>query len=352
MEKERLPETVKILLAELFERLLATSASPLPSSFSFVSKKIGPQTYWYRQRSEGATKRQTYLGPESPALLAAIAAAKEQKSEALEDRQQLSQLVAMVSRGAFAESAAMLKVLGLLAEARVFQLGGVLIGTPAFAAYGNLLGFRFADASLRTQDVDIAQDPAIAVALVGDAEPADVGQTLKEAVPPFLPIPALDSRKASTSFSVRGKEMRVDFLTPLRGRLSEDPVYLPLFQVAAQPLRLLDYLVENPVQAAIFDRRQAVLVQLPDPARFAWHKLWTAQVRAVGFQNKVRKDLAQARQILEVLLEDRPDDLAIAWRALAEHPKAVAKVRKSLGQMPDLLPRLEAALGEKLGPPA
>ncbi len=231
------------------------------------------------------------------------------------------------------------------------ELGGVLIGTPAFAAYGNLLGIRFAGSSLRTQDVDIDQDPVVAVALLGDAEPSNVGEVLKTTRPPFLPIPALDPRKPSTSFSVRGKEMRVDFLTPMRGRLSEDPVYLPLFKVAAQPLRLLDYLIENPVQTTIFDRRQAVLVHLPDPARFAWHKLWVAQERAASFQNKARKDLLQASQLFEILLEDRPGDLLVAWQALRDHKKAISRVQRSLRHLPELLPKLEELVGERLALP-
>ena len=349
MNVTRLPETVQTLLAELFEQLLAAAARAVPASGSFVAKKIGGQTYWYLQRSEGATKRQLYLGPESPALLASMAKAREERSEADEENRRLANLVAMLARGgAFAESAALVKVLSLLAEARVFGLGGVLVGTPAFAAYGNLLGVRFADATLRTQDVD-AQDPVVAVALAGDAEPIDIGATLKSTVPPFLPIPGLDPRRPSTSFSV-GKEMRVDFLTPMRGRESEEPVYLPLFKVAAQPLRLLDYLVENAVQTVIFDRRHPVLVQIPDPARFAWHKLWVAQKREVAFQNKARKDLQQAGQLLELLLEDRPDDLVVAWRALASDPHAAARILRSLRQLPELLPRLEELLGEKLRP--
>lgn len=349
MKTEHLPEPTKILLAELLERLLAGGARELSGRSSFVTKKIGGRTYWYLQRSEGATKRQIYLGPESPALLDSIATAKARKEEDLADRQQIDQLVAMASRGgAFAESSALLKVLTLLADARTFQLGGVLVGTPAFAAYGNLLGVRFSDANLRTQDVDIAQDPAIAIALAGDAEPASLGEALEASVPPFLPIPGLDPRRPSTSFSVRGKELRVDFLTPMRGRESEAPIYLPLFKVAAQPLRMLDYLIENPIQAAIFDRREAVLVQVPDPARFAWHKLWTAQVRAVAFQNKSGKDLLQAGQLIEVLLEDRPDDLAEAWKAIAGRTGVVAKVRRSLAKLPELVPRLESLVNETL----
>lgn len=349
MKAIALPETVKVVLAELLERSLAAAARGLPAGGSFVAKKIGPGTYWYWQRSEGAAKRQHYLGPESPALLEAVERAKREQAEAIVDRESLEPLVAMAARGgAFAESPALVKVLELLAETRVFRLGGVLVGTPAFAAYGNLLGYRFADQALRTQDVDIAQDPRVALALAGDEEPTDVGQTLRNADPPFLPIPALEVRRASTSFSVRGRELRVDFLTPLRGKASEEPVYLPLFKVAAQPLRLLDYLVEGPAQAAIFDRRRAVLVQVPDPARFAWHKLWVAHQRGVSFQNKARKDVLQAAQLLELLLEDRPDDVKLAWQALRGRSGVLRHVFRSLGQLPGLRSRLANLLGENL----
>ncbi len=58
MKAERLPETTKILLSELLERLLAGSARPLSARSSFVTKKIDNRTYWYLQRSEGATKCQ------------------------------------------------------------------------------------------------------------------------------------------------------------------------------------------------------------------------------------------------------------------------------------------------------
>jgi hypothetical protein len=57
----------------------------------------------------------------------------------------------------------------------------------------------------------------------------------------FLPAPTLDPRSPSTSFRVRGRELRVDLLTPLVGRSSDSPIYIPAFNACAQPVRFLDY---------------------------------------------------------------------------------------------------------------
>jgi hypothetical protein len=40
----------------------------------------------------------------------------------------------------------------------VFRVGGVLVGSHAFAVIGNSLGVRWQDAIARTEDVDIAHD--------------------------------------------------------------------------------------------------------------------------------------------------------------------------------------------------
>jgi hypothetical protein len=47
--------------------------------------------------------------------------------------------------------------------APVFRVGGVLVGSYAFAVLGNMLGVRWQDAIVRTDDVDIAHDYRIAV---------------------------------------------------------------------------------------------------------------------------------------------------------------------------------------------
>ena len=104
---------------------------------------------------------------------------------------------------------------------------------------------------------------------------------------------------------------------------------MPRFDIAAQPLSGIDYLIAESVRAVIIGG-SGVLVNVPKPARFAFHKLWVAQQRNISEQAKARKDIRQAEQLLEVLAEDRPGDLTAAWRA-AEKRRGFAKtIRASL----------------------
>lgn len=77
----------------------------------------------------------------------------------------------------------------------------------------------------------------------------------------------------------------------------------------------------------------AIPANLPDPARFAIHKLIVAQERAAGFQTKVQKDVTQAMALVEALIEiGRDYELQEALAALPEYGygKVAEKIRKSL----------------------
>jgi hypothetical protein len=151
-----------------------------------------------------------------------------------------------------------------------------------------------------------------------------------------FPVPGLDPRQPSTSFKVRGRELRVDFLTPLQGEEPETPVFLPSLGVSAHPLRLLDYLIEQTAQAVVVGG-PGILVNVPDPARFALHKLWLAGRRPVSEQPKAAKDLRQAESLLDVLLADRPEDLPPAWEALQDRTAARRQVQRSMERLPPSL---------------
>jgi len=336
MPFQRLPDSVQTLYAELLEQAIhaeAEAAAVGGRQGTFVAKTVKGGAYWYLQRTEGGHKRQRYLGRESPALLSWIETVKQARERTAADDKQRANLVRMlVAGGATTESAPVLKVLSLLADSGVFRVGGVLVGTQAFSAYANMLGVRFEKQSLRTQDVDVAQDRAIGIALSREASPVNVEQSLAQSGLGFSPVPALDPRLPSTSFKIRGRELRVDFLTPLIGPESAKPVVLPALGVAAHPLRFLDYLIENPAQAAIVGG-SGLLVNVPDPARFAFHKLWISGRRPVSEQTKAAKDLRQAGAVLEVLLADRPADLPPAWEALARNASALKTVRSAIRRL-------------------
>jgi hypothetical protein len=204
-------------------------------------------------------------------------------------------------------------VLRALAEAGVFRLGGVLVGTHAFVALGNLLGARWDGGAVRTQDVDIARAARTDLDIAVPMLTADVPKILDGLEMGFLPVPGLSPKSPSTSFKVRGKPLRVDLVTP--GRSAEaKPVFIPRLNAAAQPLRYLDYLIEGAEAAAVIEA-SPVLVNVPAPARFALHKLALATLRPAMFQTRADKDLQQAAEVLALLVEDRPGDINLAWQA-------------------------------------
>jgi len=254
---------------------------------------------------------------------------------------QRRRLCAMLASGdATTEPAATIKVMKMLSDSKVFQLGGVLVGTAAFRVMSNVLGVRFDASALKTQDLDIAQDRAIGIALSRETEPIDVEKALTESSFQFHPVPPFNLKKPSTSFRIHGRDLRVDFLTPMIGRESSEAILLPAYQVSAQPIRFLDFLLDNPIQAVVVGSN-AVLVNIPDPARFAFHKLWTSRQRNVAFQAKAKKDVIQAAGLIDVLLDDREPDLASAWMGLSKRPSAQKKI---LGVIQNLDPHTKNRL--------
>lgn len=146
----------------------------------------------------------------------------------------------------------------------------------------------------------------------------------------FVPVPQLDPAQPSTSFRVRGQQVRVDLITP--GRESDKaPIPLPRFRAAAAPLKVLSLAMEETQPALAVDGTTATLVTVPSPAHFALHKLLVSRMRSVPQQTKSAKDLHQAALLLEVLAEDRPADLETAAEAFARSgPTVTQKVLRAL----------------------
>ena len=342
----RLPESVQSLYAELLDQLRVADAEDAVggSSGSFVSKQIRARTYWYLQKSEGATKRQIYLGAESPALLERIRAVGELRDDRVSDERRRRELVTMLAAGGmFREAASVATVLRVLGDASVFRAGGVLVGTQAFGCIANMLGVSFEKESLRTADIDVAHDTSIPVGFDESRGEDDLLQRLRSSSPTFFAVPGIDARAPSTSFKARGRDLRIDFLTPDKshGKRTK-PIVLNHLGVAAQPLQGLDYLIEESVDAAVVGG-SGIRVNIPSPARYAFHKLWVAGERSVSEAAKSRKDIRQATQLFEVLIEDRPHDVTVAF-------EAIGKRRSLLRGIKARLKSLDSALTDRVDP--
>jgi hypothetical protein len=163
---------------------------------------------------------------------------------------------------------------------------------------------------------------------------ADLPKALDALNMGFLPVPGLRPKSPQSSFKVRGQTLRVDLITPAQGARDGKPVPIPRLNAAAQPLELLDYLLEAPVATPLVNGG-ATLVNVPDPARFALHKLIVSGRRPVAEQSKAGKDRQQAVEMIEVLHEDRPGDLTLAAEALRTRPAAwCARLRAPMENLP------------------
>lgn len=313
---ERLPLETQTILAELSARLAAFEGGRAFAALkgSFARKPVKGADYWYFRSSEaGAGQREYFVGPDDAATRALMDAYGAERGGVAREAEDLARLADMARRGgAMALDVPSARVLRGLAASGLFRLGGVLVGTQAFVLMGNVLGVRWSSA-LRTQDIDGAAPLRVAVAV--PPLHADLPGTLEALAMGFLPVPGLDPRDPTTSFKVRGQALRVDLLTPAPGARASKPISIPRLAAAAQPLEGLAYLLEEAVDVALIPGAPALL-KIPDPARFALHKLALAGQRSVGEQVKAGKDLEQARQVVEALMEDRPGDLVRAGKAM------------------------------------
>lgn len=128
---------------------------------------------------------------------------------------------------------------------------------------------------------------------------------------PFIARPGLHHQP--TAWRNYESGVLVELLTPNEGPDRAEPVELPaLGAYAPPPLRFLDYLIHEPAQAVAL-YRSGILVNVPQPARYAIHKLIAASRRVSSAAAKVRKDVEQSAALIRVLAEDRPDELEDAF---------------------------------------
>ena len=249
----------------------------------------------------------------------------------------------------------MVRVLARLAEYGFFRAGGVLVGTHAFLAYGNMLGVRWGDAD-RTQDIDFAHaGKNMAIALPHDFH-IDTVEAIRSLELGLLPVGVLTGKAGATDLNPHEPEFRLDFLTTLH-RGGDKPFHHAQLGIALQPLRFMEFSLENVQQAVLFAGGRSVIANVPPPARFALHKLIVFGERRGTFAAKAAKDLVQAAALLAFLREQRAWEVEEAWEDLVSRGKgwrmrvargyaALARIAPELN-LPDWLPlpQAQASIG-------
>ena len=345
----RLPAELQTLYAELSERMRSFEAARTFAHLTggFAKKRVNSGEYWYFKTSGGLSgQREYFVGPDNAdtrRIMQAYAADRPEVESMVAD---IARLCAMLRQGGInLVDAASAKILSGLANAGVFRVGAVLVGTHAYVALGNLLGVRWSS-NLRTQDNDIAAHQTLQVAV--PQSNADLPKTIESLQMGFLPVPGLRPQSSHTSFKVRGQSLRVDLLTPASAGHTDRPVNIPRLNAAAQPLEMLDYLLEAPLSTPVVNGG-ASLVNVPQPARFALHKIALSGFRHSSEQMKAQKDFSQATEMIALLHEDRPGDLELAAKALRTRSKKwTSKVLTQLRRLPTNLTAARAAIASAL----
>ncbi|MCO5133884.1 MAG: GSU2403 family nucleotidyltransferase fold protein [Phyllobacteriaceae bacterium] len=321
-----------------YHDLLSALQDEAVSDIRGTPKKVerNGKAYWYDMYRIGSDVKNIYIGEDSDELSERLERHAQLKSEARERRAERVRLVQLLrAEGLMSVDAGTGSLLNAMASSGVFRLGGTLVGTNAFRLYDGELGVRFKlDETALTQDVDIASYERLSLALKDTVSP-ELEKVLSDFS--FAPVPSL-KQTSTWRWRQSRSNTQVEFLTP-SFEDDEGIKHLKALGVDAQSLHHLNYLLAKPIKAAVI-YRSGVLVQIPRPERFAIHKLIVADRRTDRL--KSRKDLLQAQFLIEVLAEDRPDELEIAFNEATKlGSKWQDRISASLAKLPETQERLD-----------
>lgn len=304
------------MLAELEQRAFdAAWTADFPPEGRFQRVTVQNRQYWYFDVPDGkGGKTRRYVGPTSDTEITARVETHKQNKDDLRARRRI---VSSLTRegGMIAPDAMSGDIVESLAKGGLFRLRGVLIGTVAFQTYAGLLGVRLPMAAASTGDADIAQDYAISHEAEDTLPP--IIEILQSVDPSFRPIPHRRGPAETSAFQT-ASGYRVEFITSYRE--SDDRTDRPARRPAsggasADPLRFLDFLIRDPVRTVML-HKSGISVTVPDPARYAVHKLMVATRGRDDGQNAIvrDKDIRQAAILFEALIQTRrQQDLALAY---------------------------------------
>ena len=301
MKSPAIPPAVQTLFADLQQQV-----ETAPLAGSVYRRTMNGADYIYAKMPVGVGRIDQFIGKSGDAEAEARAKSLQTGADLSTQRRRI---VAFLRRqGLAGPDRTMGAILDVLAHAGLFNAGAVLVGTAAYLVSEALVGRRLPAPTLMTGDLDLAT-----ASLALTAEPPERLETiLRRADPTFEGVAQLKAKAPPSRFR-NASGYLVDLVAPMRSREDSNPVALAQLSAGAAPLQYLAWLIDGAVPiVALWGA--GVLVNVPQPARFAVHKLILAQRRDASGRLKRAKDLAQAKALIDVLLEHEPFALEDALR--------------------------------------
>jgi hypothetical protein len=165
------------------------------------------------------------------------------------------------------------QILGVFADNNLFDEGVELIGSWCFQLYQKHLGAK--SFPLRTQDIDfLIPNPFYG------KEHADFIEQLEG-------LGFQRDFKRNGSLYLWNAELKIEFITPEKGRGVDSAIKIKKLGVNAIPLRFVNLLLDNPITIL----EDNIKIRVPNPANFCLHKLIIAS-RRIKIDKSI-KDLQQ-----------------------------------------------------------
>lgn len=167
-----------------------------------------------------------------------------------------------------------LEILKVFESNDLFDEGIELIGSWCFYLYQRHLGAQ--SFPLRTQDIDFL----IPNPFKGN-EHADFIRQLEA-------LGFQSDFKRDGSLYLWNTDLKIEFITPEKGRGTEEAIRFKKLGLSAIPLRFVSLLLEDP----IYITENGIKIAVPNPSNYCLHKMVIANRRRV--EDKKLKDLEQA----------------------------------------------------------
>ncbi|MDR7299666.1 hypothetical protein J2X16_005036 [Pelomonas aquatica] len=235
---------------------------------SFHRRQIKCKTYvYFNYRDVDGHGRSVYVGPEGERVQRLVNEFQQcQVAERLTALSQRAQ--ACMALGCNGLPTKHFRSIQKLAGYGFFRAGGVLVGSHAFVAMGDMLGLRWMDRG-NAMSADFARiETCISIALPLELEiPAHDAITSLQAG--LLPIRAFGG--GAQRLDLKAPELRVQLVTPTGGR--DGVSQASTLGIELKPVKFIALLLEDASHGVVFAKSGACMVNLPDPARLAVHNL-------------------------------------------------------------------------------
>lgn len=295
-----------IVIQNLFNDLVNNvtwlrSASGLPVGTSFYKIKRGANSYWYAKLPGGMSRYLGKAGIESIEQI--VENQRDLKSLNEENRAIVRSLKA---NGIVSPGREICKMLHALANAGLFRLETVLIGTLAFQTYQPMLGLALKSSSMTTNDIDIAHSRHFSLAINDKVEGSL--ETILNSQGKFERADTFPDAEPASRWINKSTGLSIDFLAPLAPPWDKNRTTIEVLGEKADKIKFMDFLIQDAIPSAVVDN-SGISVNVPMPERYAVHKIILSQLRRAPA--KAHKDILQAEILINKLAE-------INFQALAD----------------------------------